>query len=695
MTEKREDFLLEIGTEELPPNALKTLSEALGKGLESALQDAELAYESAEVFASPRRLAVRINQCQVRQADKQVERKGPAKKAAFDDQGQPTKAAEGFARSCGLAVDQLEEVDTPKGVWLVARLTETGQDTPALLPAMIESAVQRLPIPKRMRWGDSDVSFVRPVHWVVMLWGTETLPVTLLGKQAGNQTYGHRFHAPGAIALPQPRDYEVALRHQGFVEPDFAHRRARIETMVTEAAEAEGGRAEIDPALLNEVTALNEWPSAVVGDFDTRFLAVPPEALISAMKGHQKYFHLLDADDRLMAKFITITNIESRRPESVKEGNERVIRPRLSDARFFWDQDRKQPLDDFLPRLKTVVFQQKLGTLFDKVERLETLTVKIGRPLLGEGLSAAQLERAARLSKCDLMTEMVDEFPDLQGVMGRYYAQAQQEEPAVADAIESQYRPRFAGDALPDHPVGQALAIADKLDTITGIYGIGQIPKGDKDPFALRRSALGLLRIMIEKQLDLDLMALIRASLSLHPQVTDSEDTVEAIYDFLIGRLKAYYADQGVTPEQFEAVRVCRPAHPLDFDHRIEAVRHFADMDEAGALSAANKRIANILKKVDQSLPEEVDTRLFEQNEEKALFDALDALRESVSESIASQNYREALIRLAAIRQPVDAFFDQVMVMAKDEAVKQNRLALLRQIYDLFGQVADISRLSN
>ncbi|KUJ72592.1 glycine--tRNA ligase subunit beta [Thiomicrospira sp. WB1] len=695
MTQERQDFLLEIGTEELPPNALKTLSVALGNELENALQAAELAYESAEVFASPRRLAVRINQCQARQSDKQVERKGPAKKAAFDDQGQPTKAAEGFARSCGLSVDQLEEMDTPKGVWLVARLTETGQPTPSLLPQMVETAVQKLPIPKRMRWGDSDVSFVRPVHWVVMLWGQEVLPVSLLGKTAGNQTYGHRFHAPGAIVLPSPRDYEVALRQQGYVEPDFAHRRARIETMVQAAAESEGGRAEIDPALLDEVTALNEWPSAVVGDFDTRFLSVPPEALISAMKGHQKYFHLLDTDGQLMAKFITITNIESRRPASVKEGNERVIRPRLSDARFFWDQDRKQPLDDFLPRLKTVVFQQKLGTLFDKVERLETLAVKVGRPLIGEGVSAAQLERAARLSKCDLMTEMVDEFPDLQGVMGRYYAQAQKEEPVVADAIESQYRPRFAGDALPDHPVGQALAIADKLDTITGIYGIGQIPKGDKDPFALRRSALGLLRIMIEKQLDLDLMALIEASLALHAQVDASRDTAQAIYEFMIGRLRAYYLDQGVTPEQFEAVRVCRPTHPLDFDHRMDAVRHFSDMEEAQSLSAANKRIANILKKVTDTLPEEVNTALFEQPEEKALFEQLDALRESVSESIAGQNYREALMRLAAIRETVDAFFDEVMVMAKDDAVKQNRLALLSQIYGLFGQVADISRLSN
>ena len=695
MSETPQDFLLEIGTEELPPKALKRLSDALAAHLTQALDEAGLTYEAVTPFASPRRLAVRINQCQARQADKVIERKGPAKKAAFDQAGEPTKAIVGFAKSCGLRVDELEAVDTDKGTWMFAKIQQPGQATSALLPDMIQSAVAQLPIPKRMRWGDSTEQFVRPVHWVVVMWGAQVLPMTLLGKDSGQVTYGHRFHAPGPITLPQPRDYEVALRHQGFVEPDFVQRRHRIAAMVTEAASAEGGQAQIDPALLDEVTALNEWPSAVVGDFDPSFLSVPSEALISAMKGHQKYFHLLDTQHQLMAKFITVTNIESRRPASVKEGNERVIRPRLSDAKFFWDQDRKRPLDDFLPRLKSVVFQKQLGTLFDKVERLETLAVKVGRSLPATDMTPAQFERAARLSKCDLMSEMVGEFPDLQGVMGHYYAQAQNEQACVAQAIEAQYLPRFAGDQLPDHPVGQALAIADKLDTITGIYGIGQVPKGDKDPFALRRQALGLLRILIEQRLDLDLIALIEASLRLHFDSAVTSAQIDSIYDFMMDRLKAYYLDQGIRPEQFESVRVCRPAHPLDFDRRLRAVEHFAQMPEAQSLSAANKRIGNILKKTSTTPTSEVDATLLQAPEEQALFEQLDAMRESVSESLAQGDYQAGLVTLAGIRASVDAFFDQVRVMAEDQALKDNRLRLLKQIYDLFRQVADISSLSH
>jgi len=693
MTLKTADFLVEIGTEELPPKALKSLSDAFMKGVKQGLEEAALSFDEVMAYASPRRLAVMVKALQTKQADKMVERKGPAKKASFDADGNPSKALPGFARGCGADVSELSEIETDKGIWMVYHLEQKGQFTRELLPNIVNQALSQLPIAKRMRWGDLDVEFVRPVHWALMLFDEAVVPATVLGHETSNATHGHRFHAPQAIKITRPGDYLTLLREQGYVQADFAERKASIFKQVTDAAQAVGGVAEIDEDLLDEVTALNEWPTAVVGAFDESFLAVPSEALISAMKGHQKYFHVLDANGRLMAKFITICNIESVNPESVKKGNERVIRPRLSDATFFWNQDRKRPLDDFLPRLKTVVFQQKLGTLFDKTERLETLAVKIGRPL---GEPAQILERAARLSKCDLMTEMVGEFPELQGIMGRYYAQAQQEDTRVVRAIDDQYQPRFAGDGLPDSAVSQALAIAYKLDTITGIYGIGQLPTGDKDPFALRRSALGLLRIIIEKELDLDLQLMIRFSLDLHANISTTDALVGGIYEFIISRLKAYYAAKGVSSEQFEAVRVCEPTHPLDFAKRIDAVCQFSKMEAAESLSAANKRIANILKKVTVTvtLPEVVESNLFEEDAERDLFEALDALRESVSMKIAARDYSGAMQLLATIRQPVDAFFDGVMVMAEDEAVKQNRLALLNQIYQLFRQVADISRLS-
>ncbi|MEA1989768.1 MAG: glycine--tRNA ligase subunit beta [Pseudomonadota bacterium] len=690
MSIQTEAFLVEIGTEELPPKALNKLANAFASGIEAGLKEAELAYGDVTIYAAPRRLAVMIDAMQLEQADKVVERKGPAKKAGFDADGNPTKALQGFARGCGAAVEDLVEIETDKGIWMAYNLEQKGQPATELLSDIVNQSLAKLPIPKRMRWGSSDVEFVRPVHWALMLLGSEVVPATILGHQTSNTTKGHRFHAPGLLTISKPSEYVSKLETEGYVLADFAKRSDRIEKQVIAAAKKAGGNAVIDPDLLEEVTALNEWPTAVVGEFDQTFLSVPSEALVSAMAGHQKYFHMLDDDGKLMANFITISNIESSNPESVKYGNERVIRPRLADAKFFWDQDRKQPLDDFLPRLKTVVFQQQLGTLFDKVERLETLSVKIGKPL---GVDGAFCERAARLSKCDLMSEMVGEFPDLQGVMGRYYATAQNEQENVAEAIDAQYQPRFAGDNLPESAVAQSLAIADKLDTITGIYGIGQLPTGDKDPFALRRAALGLLRIMIEKNLDLDLRLLIQFSLELHASVKSDEKLVDGIYDFIVSRLRAYYADKGISAEQFEAVRVCRPAHPIDFAKRIEAVKQFSQMEGAESLSAANKRISNILKKVDGVIAETVNPYLFTEDAETNLWNALDALRERVSEQIAGRDYIAAISELSTIREAVDTFFDDVMVMADDEAVKQNRLALLNQIYQLFLQVADISRL--
>ncbi len=649
-----------------------------------------MAYGDVSIYAAPRRLAVHIEGVQTVQADKVIERKGPAKKAGFDAEGNPTKALQGFARGCGAAVEELIEIETDKGIWMAYNLEQKGQTAESLLPDIVSQSLAKLPIPKRMRWGDLDIEFVRPVHWVLMLLGEQVVPATILGHQASNTTRGHRFHAPAEFVISHPSQYVEVLRKQGYVLVDFAERAKSIRTQVTEAAQKAGGTAVIDSALLEEVTALNEWPVAVVGDFDERFLTVPSEALVSAMAGHQKYFHMLDEQNQLMAKFITISNIESSNPAAVKFGNERVIRPRLADAKFFWEQDNKQSLEHFLPRLKTVVFQKQLGTLFDKVERLESLTVIIGKPL---GVSAELATRAARLSKCDLLSEMVGEFPDLQGVMGRYYATEQNENSEVAEAIEAQYRPRFSGDELPSSAVAQALAIADKLDTITGIFGVGQIPSGDKDPFALRRAALGLLRIMIEKQLNLNLFELIQSSLALHESVQATNALTDEIYDFMIGRLRAYYADQGMTTEQFEAVRVCRPAHPFDFAKRMEAVKHFSQMSSADSLSAANKRIRNILKKNTDALPETVTPSLFEKTAETDLWNALEALRETVSLQVAQGNYMPAIESLATIRETVDHFFDDVMVMAEDTQVRQNRLALLNQIYQLFLQVADVSRL--
>lgn len=685
-----EDFLVEIGTEELPPKALKKLSEAFAVGIQTGLLELELTMGEVTIYAAPRRIAVMINDLQTQQTDKTVQRKGPAKKSGFDADGNPTKALQGFARGCGVEVSDLIEIDTDKGIWMAYDLQQKGQSVTELLQDVVANSLAKLPIPKRMRWGSSDVEFVRPVHWVLMLLGEQIVPATILGHATSNTTRGHRFHAPQEITIAKPTDYVGALRQQGFVEADFKARMESIRQQVTLAAQKAGGIAEIDEALLEEVTALNEWPVAVVGDFDEAFLAVPSEALISAMAGHQKYFHMLDSNGELMAKFITVSNIESTKPESVKLGNERVIRPRLADAKFFWDQDRKQPLEGFLPRLKVVVFQQKLGTVFDKVERLEVLTAKIGQAL---GVAPELCERAARLSKCDLMSEMVNEFPELQGVMGRYYAQQQNEAVDVADALDAQYQPRFSGDVLPASALAQALAIADKLDTITGIYCVGEIPTGDRDPFALRRAALGLLRIMIEKSLNLDLRVLIQQSLELHANIEATEPLISDIYDFIIGRLRAYYADKGVSAEQFEAVRVCKPTEPVDFDKRISAVQAFSAMDSAESLSAANKRISNLLRKFEGEIPKTVDVALFTESAETTLFAELEALKTSVSSLITARDYTAAIANLAAIRGAVDNFFDDVMVMAEDPAVRLNRLALLNQIYQLFLQVADVSRL--
>lgn len=691
MAESRE-LLLEIGTEELPPKALYRLAKSLADGLAQGLEKAELSHGEVRLYASPRRLAVHIDAVATAQADRVMERRGPALQAAFDADGNPTKAAQGFARSCGVAVEALEHLQTEQGTWLVFRKPEQGRSTAELLPDMIELALARLPIPKRMRWGAGEVEFVRPVHWVLLLLGADVVPGTILGCPCGRETRGHRFHHPQAITIAEPSAYLTRLRETGRVIADFDARRREIAEKVEQAGVDSGGQAVIDPDLLDEVTALVEWPVPIVGDFETRFLDVPQEALISAMKGHQKYFHLVDADGRLLPKFIAISNLQSSRPESIREGNERVIRPRLSDADFFWTQDRKHGLAAHRQSLATVVFQNRLGTLADKSDRAAEGAAAIAAAIGGDPDLA---RRAGELCKCDLMTAMVYEFPELQGIMGRYYAAADGEAPTVALALDEQYLPRFSGDDLPGEAAGQALGLADRLDTLVGIFGIGQRPTGDKDPFALRRAALGVLRILVEKALDLDLADLIAAAEGRFPVGTIQDDTASTLLDFLFERLRGYFTDAGFTADEFDAVHALRPSRPLDFKARLQAVAAFRKLAEADSLAAANKRIRNILRKSGQDTAGDIDPGRFEDAAEKALYEQLQTLTGPVTALLNERHYTEALTRLAGLRESVDRFFDEVMVMAEDEALRNNRLALLDAMSRLFLGVADISRLQS
>lgn len=689
MTTKN-DLLIEIGTEELPPTALKKLSDAFTSGIAAGLEKAELEFGNVKSYATPRRLAILIHDLASTQSDKEVEKRGPAVKAAFDDDGKPTKATEGFARSCGVTPDDLATMETDKGAWLVYRSTQKGQATADLIPAIVQESLHKLPIPKRMRWGDLDAEFVRPVHWLVMLFGNDVIDAEILSVSTGRDTYGHRFHHPDLIYLAEPAAYAPILETTGHVIADFNDRREAIRAQVMEAAEKNGGKAVIDEDLLDEVTGLVEWPLAVVGSFEERFLEVPPECLISAMKSHQKYFHMVDGEGKLMPNFITVSNIDSRQPDYVREGNERVIRPRLSDADFFWTQDKKQKLEDRIESLKNVLFQKKLGTVYDKSQRVAAIAEYLANAIGGDSAKAA---RAAQLAKCDLMTDMVVEFTSLQGTMGKYYATIDGEDAEVAEALEEQYMPRFAGDALPAGKAGQSLAIADKLDTLIGIFGIGQVPSGDKDPFALRRAALGTLRIIIEQKLDIDLKAALEHSAETNIGLFDNDHVIGQVFDFMMGRLKAYYADEGVATDTFEAVLAQNPSHPLDFDARIKAVTAFRQIPEADSLAAANKRIGNILKKAEEAIPDTVDPDRFTDDAEKALSAKIDTMAAAVAPLFADRNYEAALKELAALRPEVDTFFDEVMVMADDPAVRTNRLALLKRLSSLFLEVADLGQL--
>ena len=689
MTECR-DLLVEIGTEELPPKALRRMRDALQSSLHTLLDENRLAHGDSHAYATPRRLAVIIRDVPVAQPDRDVTKRGPALKAAFDADGKPTKPAEGFARSCGVTVGELEELQTDKGSWLVYHSTETGQSSSEVIPALIEKALKTLPMPKRMRWGNSDIEFVRPLHWVVLLFGDEAISANVLGVSSDRYSRGHRFHHNEAIAITAADTYVQTLERDGMVAVDMEQRRESIRTQVTEAGAALGGQALIDAALLDEVTALVEWPVAISGSYDPHFLEVPAEALISSMQDHQKYFPVIDAQGKLLPHFITVANIASKDPEQIKAGNERVIRARLEDAVFFWNQDRKQSLHSRAAQLDGMTFQKKLGSLGDKQTRIATIATALAGTL---GFNVEQVQRAAALCKCDLLTSMVFEFPDLQGIMGRYYALHDGEDDGVANALDEQYQPRFAGDTLPDSGTGQALAIAERLDTLVGIFAIGQTPTGDKDPFGLRRSALGLLRILIEKQLDLDLRSFIDSTANIFPADLNAVSIGDALFSFMMDRLRAWYLDAGYDVHVFEAVLARQPSRPLDFDQRMRAVRAFRELPEADSLAAANKRIRNILRKAATDIPAGYDPALLQEPAEQALAAALQTLDTQTQPLFKQRDYTNALCQLAALQTPVDAFFDNVMVMADDVALRDNRLALLQALSELFLQVADISLL--
>ena len=716
------DFLLEIGTEELPPKALLTLGQALLAELGAGLTRAGLAHGEVTGFATPRRLAVRVHALAAQQPDQHLKRRGPPLAAAFDAAGAPTRAALAFAASCGTDVTSLKPLDEGKGTFLFFAGTRAGEPAVKLLPAIVQAALEQLPIPRRMHWGAGEALFVRPVHWIVMLFGRDVVPATLLETRAGRSTRGHRFHAPQPLALASPAAYERTLRERGRVIADFAARRERIRTEVATAAARVKGRALIDTALLEEVTALTEWPIALAGCFEERFLSLPREVLISTLEAHQRCFPVEGPLGGLLPAFIAVSNIESRDPAMVRAGNERVVRARLTDAAFFWEQDRREPLSARAPHLEAVTFQARLGSLGDKTRRVRTLAADITAVT---GAAREAVLRAADLAKCDLLTAMVGEFPELQGVMGSYYAQADGESHEVAAAIREHYLPRSAGDGLPATGTGLALALADKLDTLAGIFAIGEKPSGTKDPFGLRRAALGVQRILIEKGLDFDLthyigraVAAVRADMerlraageaaagakAAKPGAAAPADAIaREIYDFLMERLRAYYLEGAgaaplpgrapFTPEMFDAVLAVRPASPLDFDARLKALGIFLELPEAASLTAANKRIANILRKAGTAPPAQVDVLQLHESAERRLFDAMRGLREAVSAATAQREYTGALGRLAQLRPAVDAFFDQVLVMDENPQLRANRLSLLAQLHGLFAGVADLSRL--
>ncbi|HFJ9805030.1 glycine--tRNA ligase subunit beta [Morganella morganii] len=686
----QQTFLTEIGTEELPPKALRSLAESFAANLTAELAAANLTHGDVTWYAAPRRLAVKIAGLAESAADREVEKRGPAIAQAFDAEGKPTKAAEGWARGCGITVDQADRMVTDKGEWLLYRAVEKGNKAKELLADMVSRALAKLPIPKLMRWGDKETHFVRPVHTVTMLMGADVIPGEVLGITSDRVIRGHRFMGEAEFTIAHADEYPAILETRGKVMADYDARKAMIKRDAEKAALALGGVADLTDSLLEEVTSLVEWPVVLTAKFEEKFLAVPSEALVYTMKGDQKYFPVYDKNGNLMPNFIFVANIESSDPSQIIAGNEKVVRPRLADAEFFFKTDCKKRLEDNLPRLSTVLFQQQLGTLRDKTDRLEALAGWIAGQI---GADVNHATRAGLLAKCDLMTNMVFEFTDTQGVMGMHYARHDGESEDVALALKEQYQPRYAGDNLPSTPVSDALAIADKMDTLAGIFGIGQHPKGDKDPFALRRAALGVLRIIVEKGYNLDLETLTQEAVRLYGDKLTNANVVTDVVDFMLGRFRAWYQEQGYAIDTIQAVLARRPTRPADFDARMKAVTHFRTLEEAAALAAANKRVSNILSKSDDALNDTVLASLMNAPEEIRLAAYVTDLKTQLAPLYAEGKYQEALAELASLREAVDAFFDSVMVMDKDDNIRRNRLTLLNELRNLFLGVADISLL--
>lgn len=687
----KRDFLVEIGTEELPPKSLRNLSASFESGITNGLKKELLNYADVKSFATPRRLAVLISALDEKQQDKSTEKFGPAVKAAFDAEGKPTPAAKGFAKSCGVEVSELTTADKDGVEKLSFKSNQLGKATIELLPGIIDAALAKLPIPKRMRWGASRDEFVRPVHWVVTLFGDEIINANIMGVASGRQSFGHRFHHPESIQLNNASEYESLLESTGNVICDFAKRKSQIRALIEKEGEKLNATTVVDEALLDEVTSLVELPVALTGNFDEVFLDVPAEALILAMKSHQKCFYLVDKAQNLLPHFVTVSNIRSKDSAQVIEGNERVIRPRLADAKFFYETDQKQTLESRLEQLKKVVFQEKLGTVYERSLRIAKLAKFIATAV---GENEAYCERAAVLSKCDLVSNMVGEFADLQGLMGSYYAINDGEPEQVATAINEQYMPKFAGNTLPSSATGSILALADKLDSIVGLFAIGQPPTGSKDPFALRRSAIGVLRILVENEIDLDLVDAINASIQGFDGVKVEPCTADNVFEFMLERFRSWYMDEGVSSNVFQAVMALKPRKPLDFSKRIAAVSRFASVEQSAALAAANKRVSNLLDKVENTLSiGAVDAALFEDAAEERLFDEIKSKEIIVAPLFSCNKYAEGLDELCLLKDAVDSFFDDVLVMCEDKAVQSNRLALLQRLRSIFLQVADVSYL--
>ncbi|MEI8657839.1 MULTISPECIES: glycine--tRNA ligase subunit beta [Vibrio] len=683
------EFLIELGTEELPPKQLRTLAEAFAANFEAELKAADLAHEGIKWFATPRRLALKVANLAEGQADKVVEKRGPAIAVAFDADGKPTKAAEGWARGNGITVEQADRLKTDQGEWLLYKQEVKGQEAKAVVVELAAKALANLPIAKPMRWGDKETQFIRPVKTLTILFGDELIEGEILGVSSSRTIRGHRFMGEAEFTIDSASQYPAILEERGKVIADYDARKATIIADAQKAAQQVGGVADLEDDLVEEVTSLVEWPVVLTAKFEEKFLKVPSEALVYTMKGDQKYFPVYDADKKLLPNFIFVSNIESKEPRHVIEGNEKVVRPRLADAEFFFNTDLKSKLVDRLPQLETAIFQQQLGTIKDKTDRITELAGYIAEQI---GADVEKSKRAGLLAKCDLMTSMVFEFTDTQGVMGMHYARHDGEAEEVAVALNEQYMPRFAGDNLPTNGVSAAVAMADKLDTIVGIFGIGQAPKGS-DPFALRRASLGVLRIIVEYGYNLDLVDLVAKAKSLFGDRLTNENVEQDVIEFMLGRFRAWYQDEGFSVDIIQAVLARRPTKPADFDQRVKAVSHFRELDAAESLAAANKRVGNILAKFEGELPAEIELSLLQEDAEKALAENVEVLTEALEPAFATGNYQQALSQLAALREPVDAFFDNVMVMADDEALKKNRLTLLNNLRNLFLQIADISLL--